>query len=218
VRRVLRFVVISSMAVIISLAALTGCLTSFGDTPLGAIGDHRVVAPGEPITGEVVNPDGEIHVTLAPATAPYPEDGKNSPGARGCRYDDGDYSCSSSDLAEGVYRVEVTDEKWPSEGVHFVEVVVTGVVGYDPAITLSDDKRTAILTGWAPGREVTLTVTDRNLGRRVAGPLTGTPDADGRLALRLGTVAPGNYEFEATDGLWPVGNIDNGWDPLFLTI
>ncbi|MFB9311576.1 hypothetical protein [Nocardioides plantarum] len=81
-------------------------------------------------------------------------------------------------------------------------MVVTGVAGYDPAITLSEDKRTAILTGWAPGREVTLTVTDRNVGRQVAGPLTGTPDADGRLALRL----------------WPVGTIDNGWDPLLLTI
>ncbi|WP_139983840.1 hypothetical protein [Nocardioides litoris] len=204
--------------VVAGLVLVTGC-SGLVDTPLGAAGDQRVVAPGEDITGEVVHPDGEIRVTLADGDAPLPPNGQNSRGARACAYDDGRFVCSTEGLDTGAYRVEVTDATWQSEGTHVVEVVLTDVPDYDPRVSLADGGRALLLTGWEPGRTVTLTVKDVESARAVAGPLGGTPDARGSLTVGLGDVLPaGTYRVDASDGLWSSGTLDNGWAPVFLTI
>lgn len=198
--------------------AFAGTLTACDiDSPLGATGDQRAVSPGERVTGQVQNPDGDITVTLASAATVHPKSGTNSAEATGCDYDDGDYSCATEGLAQGAYRVEVTDAKYPGEGTHYVDVVITDVEGYDPSVVLGDDHETVELAGWAPGREVTLTVTEVTRLNRAVRPISGTPDDNGSLSFRIVKLDPGTYALEATDGLWSTGD-PQGWERALVTV
>jgi hypothetical protein len=60
-----------SRAVLLAGALAVGTITVSGcdfaiDTPLSVTSTTRAVAPGDPIAGKVIYPDGKITVTIAP--------------------------------------------------------------------------------------------------------------------------------------------------------
>ena len=137
--RVMTFISLTRTSVLAPLllagAALTlsGCDfgVDVGDSPLGATADHRGTVIGEPVTGTVQNPDGDITVTLAPASKAKPAEGSNSSGSdvTTCTYADATYSCPTDALSTGLYRVEVTDAKFESEGTKLVTVALSDDAG-----------------------------------------------------------------------------------------
>ncbi len=189
-------------------SSLFGCSLDIGDTPLGATLAQRGTVLGEHVAGSVENPDGAITVTLAPASAPAPEPGSNSAGADECEYDTDshDFACSTTGLDAGLYRVEVTDAKFASEGTKTVTVAVTDNSGYQPHIEPAGGSRpgtlTARLQGWEPGRRVTVFVLDADRGRTTkVGSVV--PDSAGRASLTTDQVESGRtYAFQGDDGLW----------------
>lgn len=202
---------------LVAAAGLSGCNI---DSPLGASAERRGVLIGDDVVGTVENPDGEITVTLASADTERPRPGSNSTGAGvvACDYDSSEaaFSCPTTDLAEGLYRVEVTDAKFAGEGTKLVTVAVTDDAAYDPRVVVSADYGSARLEGWMPGREVTVFVNDDSGRTRRAA--TVTPDAAGNAAVTLRDGAGRGYAAVLpTDGLWDERSAQ-GWDRVFVEL
>ena len=201
---------------LLALAPVVLAATACGfevDTPLGATAEQRGTVIGEPVTGTVQFPDGTITVTLAPADLPQPASGSNSSGRRvtACDYDSEshDFACPTEGREAGMYRVEVTDAAFESEGTHLVSVALTDDPDYQPRVrpTGGDD---VLLLGWMPGSEVTVFVRnlERGTTRRVG---TVTTDAGGSSALTLDRPLGARAWVLASDGLWDDRSVD-GWD------
>ncbi len=206
-----------ALVALLSIPALSGCVA---DTPLGATADTRGVAQGEDIVGSVEHPDGDITVTLAPAAAPRPEEGNNSvgEGVVACGYESSDarFSCPTEGLEQGVYRVEVTDAKFKSEGTHLVTVAVTADGSYAPRVLESSSGRLIELVGWSPERPVTVLVRGDDGRTRRAGVVT--PGQDGRAVLTVkGDVGSGYTAVLPSDGLWDERKVE-GWDRVFVDL
>lgn len=231
--RVRRLLVLPALAVGLagSLSACDSLLQGFGDTPLGITADEIGWTPGVDVTGQVVNPDGAMTVTLAPAPAgsraAITAIGRaQDPDARGvvtCDYDrdPSTYSCPTSALDPGVYVVQVTDAKQPGEGTQAVAVAVSNVPDYDPTVgTVPVDMATGErdeagshlapeagrptrvpLAGWEPGTEVTVALVADGQVRPFVRRST-TIAADGTGRVRLPALTRGYYGLVATDGLW----------------
>lgn len=231
-----RLLVLPALAVGLA-GSLSGCdsfFEGFGDTPLEITADEIGWAPGDDVTGEVVNPDGTMTVTLAPAPAgPRAaikamdlDQDVDAPGVVLCDFDrdPSTYSCPTAGLDLGVYVVQVTDAKQTGEGTQTVSVVVSDVPDYDPTAgivpvdmaTGERDETEAYLAptageptdvplaGWAPGTTVTVQLTGDG---EVKPFLTrrATIAADGTGQLRLPALKRGYYGLVASDGTWAQG-------------
>ena len=123
--------------------AVSGCDFAT-DTPLSVTSTTRAVAPGDPITGKVIYPDGKITVTIAPFASARNAKLHRTAGEKSCEYHrfSKKYSCPTTDLEQGLYIVQVTDAAQPGEGTAEAQVAVTDAVteagGYDPHIVISN--------------------------------------------------------------------------------
>lgn len=200
--------------------ALGGCEGFATDTPLGVTTTAHVFAPGEPVTGDVIYPDGKMTVTISARSTPHTE-GEHSDGAIACEYESGKktFSCPTSDLVQGLYVVQVTDGDQPGEGTALEQVAVAPFEGYDPMIsragedadTDAEDAEVGeparlLLTGWRPGVAVKVAlVFDGGADWDAA---TLIPGADGTVEWKTKPLRSGYYTVEASDGLWKVGGED----------
>lgn len=206
---------------VLAVFSLSGCADfGFGDTPLGASAEARGVAQGEEILGSVENPDGDITVTLAPAAAPRPSEGSNSVGEDivACDYESSEarFSCPTEGLEPGVYRVEVTDAKFESEGTHLVTVAVTADGSYAPRVLGSSSGRQIELAGWSPERPVTVFVNGDDGRTRRAGVVT--PDENGQAVLQVKKkLGSGLVSVLPSDGVWDERKVE-GWDRVFVDL
>jgi hypothetical protein len=120
---------------------LTGCVgADWNLLGLEVTADEIGFQIGEPVVGEVIAPEGEITVTLAPAPVDPRRPFRESPRKRranvvSCDYspDTRRYSCPTEGLAQGRYVVRVSDAGMPSEGTQSVRVAVHEAPGYNPA-------------------------------------------------------------------------------------
>ncbi len=169
-----------SRALVLAGAVAAGTITVSGcdfatDTPLSVTSTTRAVAPGDPITGKVIYPDGKITVTIAPFASPRNTKLHRTAGEKACEYHrfSKKYSCPTTDLEQGLYLVQVTDAAQPGEGTAEAQVAVTDAVteagGYDPHIVISNadgeakaGPATLKLTGWRPGVAVQMRMIDEN--------------------------------------------------------
>lgn len=193
------------------------------DTPLGVRAAQRAVAPGQPITGTVIYPDGKMTVTLAPAPLAAgsaseqvaPTDEHRTEGEQPCSYRSRKHTfrCSTTGLAEGRYVVQVTDSAQPGEGTAKDFVAVTSIADYDARVRLRDrdytpDEDVSIpLTGWGAGRRIEVEVRTEE-GRTITAERL-TADASGRASIRLGRLPEGSYDLAVSDGLTSLGT--DGW-------
>ncbi|CAN5676863.1 hypothetical protein BH11ACT8_BH11ACT8_13850 [soil metagenome] len=200
---------------------LSGCDLEVGDTPLGASADQRGTALGDAVTGSVENPDGEITVTLAPAAKRLPEGGANSTGSdvTACDYADTTFSCPTAGLTAGLYRVEVTDAKFASEGTKLITVALSADGSYAPRVQyLTDDpgstpRRAALeLVGWRAGSTVKVFLQGSSGRHDRVGTVTIGADGTGQLIVQR---KPSPATVLATDGLWD-DRTTEGWDREFI--
>jgi len=207
-----------SRAVILVGAVAAGTITVSGcdfpiDTPLSLTSATRAVAPGDPITGKVIYPDGHITVTIAPFASPRNTELHRTAGEKGCEYHrlSKKYSCPTTDLEQGLYIVQVTDAAQPGEGTAEAQVAVTDAVneagGYNPQIVISNadgeaeaGPATLTLTGWRPAVAVRMRMIDENNKTVFTG--TAVPDTRGAATVRTPFLKVGHYNLSATDGLW----------------
>ncbi len=190
--------------------ALSGCEFAT-DTPLGVTSDQRAVAPAGPVEGRIINPDGKMTVTIAPSALPT-ENGHRSLDERPCDYRSSSrrFSCPTEASWQGLYVVQVTDAAQPGEGTALAQVALTDVPGYDPQIKIGDGTGEAEpgpvllrLSGWQPGRAVTVRLLDEDLRPLLDKQVR--PDAQGDAELRTPALSRGFHDLEATDGLWKIG-------------
>ncbi len=168
-------------------------------------------------------------VTLAPAPkggtvddALVMDQNLKARGVTECSYDDGTYTCGTQGLPKGVYAVQVTDSIQPGEGTASTAVIITSVEGFDPRVGTSNievgtgkvdpaedqyvlgtvgEKTQVPLTGWGPGRALSLRVIAD--GGKVVERLTLTTEADGAKQAVLAALPAGAYyTLEVTDGTW----------------
>jgi hypothetical protein len=205
-------------ATLLTGAVAVGSITVAGcdfatDTPLSVTSATRAVAPGDPITGKVIYPDGKITVTIAPFASPRNTDLHRTAGEKGCEYHrfTKKYSCPTTDLGQGLYIVQVTDAGQPGEGTAQAQVAVTDAVdevgGYNPHVVISNadgeakaGPATLKLTGWRPGVAVRMRMIDENDKTVFTG--TVVPDKHGAATARTRFLEVGHYNLSATDGLW----------------
>ena len=196
------------------------------DTPLGVTSATRAVAPGDPITGKVIYPDGRITVTIAPFASPRNAKLHRTAGEQACEYHrfSTKYSCPTTDLDEGLYLVQVTDAAQPGEGTAEAQVAVTGAVteasGYSPDVVITNadgeaeaGPATLKLTGWRPGVAVRMTMIDENNQTVFTG--TAVPDAHGAATVRTPTLGVGHYNLSATDGLWRFSGDEGAYNDVY---
>jgi hypothetical protein len=198
--------------VFLAAAVLSGCTGFATDTPLGVTTTAKVFAPGQPVTGDVVNPDGKMTVTISAHGTPYVE-GKHSKGATQCDYHSWKkkFSCPTKELPQGLYLVQVTDGDQPGEGTALNQVAVAPFKGYNPKMRLADtatDPKTGeplrvLLTGWRP--KVPVKVTLIYDGGAAWDAATVSPGADGKFVWTTKALRAGYYTIEADDGLWKIG-------------
>jgi len=127
----------------LAAGTLTGCEGFATDTPLGVTTTEHVFAPGEPVTGEIIHPDGTMTVTLSPRSSPHVE-GEHSDGAIACGFESGKttFSCPTTDLVQDAYLVQVTDGDQPGEGTALAQVAVAPFeAGPNPCCAASDRSR-----------------------------------------------------------------------------
>ena len=183
------------------------------DTPLSVTSTTRAVAPGDPITGKVIYPDGKITVTIAPFASPRNAKQHRTVGEEACEYHrfSKKYTCPTADLEQGLYLVQVTDAGQPGEGTAQAQVAVTDAVnetgGYNPHIVITNvdgeakaGPATLKLTGWRPGVPVPMQMIDENNKTVFTG--TAVPDMHGAATVRTPFLKVGHYNLSATDGLW----------------
>lgn len=216
-----------SRAVVLAGAVATGTFAVSGcdfatDTPLSVTSATRAVAPGDPITGKVIYPDGRITVTIAPFASPRNAQLHRTAGERACEYHrfSKTYSCPTTDLAEGLYLVQVTDAGQPGEGTAEAQVAVTEAGGYDPHVVISNvdgeaevGPATLELTGWRPGVVVRMRMVDENDEVVFAG--TAVPDEDGAASVRTPSLGVGHYNLSATDGLWRFSGDEGAYNDVY---
>ncbi len=194
------------LTTLLALAPATGCGFAV-DTPLGVEDVPAAVAPGEPVTGRVIYPDGDITVTIGPAQRGLAQDARVE-GAVPCEYADERLSCPTDGLTEGVHAVQVTDAAQPGELVQTAYVAVSSRPGYDPEVTSAPvhpaarEVFDARLTGWGAGQELRLRVLHRG---RVVQRLRVTTDGSGTAAVEVGRAGPAAYEVRGRDGIWGEG-------------
>ena len=194
------------------MAALSGCDGFLTDTPLGFTTTARVFAPGQPVTGDVVNPDGKMTVTISAQSIPHVE-GKHSLGAKPCAYRSWKkaFSCTTTDLPQGLYTVQVTDGAQPGEGTALGQVAIAPFKGYDPKIARLDEDTDPkvgeptqlLLTGWRP--KVTVKVSLVYDGGAALDAALISPDANGTFTWTTKPLRAGYYAIDADDGLWKIG-------------
>jgi hypothetical protein len=217
--------VILTGAVAAATIALAGCDFAT-DTPLSVTSTTRAVAPGDPITGKVVYPDGKITVTVAPFSSPRNSKLHRTADEKACTYHRSakSYSCPTTDLAQGLYIVQVTDAAQPGEGTAEAQVAVTDAVsqagGYDPHIVLSNadgeakaGPATLKLTGWRPGVAVRMRMVDENDKTVFTG--TAVPDEHGAATVRTRFLDVGHYDLSATDGLWRFNGDEGAYNDVY---
>ena len=216
-----------SRVAVLAGALAAGSLTVAGcdfatDTPLSVTSTTRAVAPGEPITGKVIYPDGKITVTIAPFASPRNAALHRTAGERACEYHrfTKKYSCPTTDLEQGLYIVQVTDAGQPGEGTAEAQVAVTDADGYDPHIVISNadgeaeaGPATLTLTGWRPGVAVRMRMIDENDTTVFTG--TAVPDEDGAASVRTPFLGVGHYDLSATDGLWRFSGDEGAYNDVY---
>src|SRR4051812_15736811 len=69
--------------VAVATVTVSGCNVAT-DTPLGVTSTTRAVAPGDPVTGKVIYPDGKITVTIAPFASPRNTSLHRTAGEKAC--------------------------------------------------------------------------------------------------------------------------------------
>lgn len=185
------------------------------DTPLGVTTTAHVFAPGQPVTGDVIYPDGKMTVTISAQSAPHVE-GKHSKGAKRCAYRSWKktFSCPTTDLPQGLYMVQVTDGAQPGEGTALAQVAIAPFEGYDPEIRRVDKGTDAkvgepvrlLLTGWRP--QVPVKVSLVYDGGAALDTATVIPGADGTFEWTTTALRSGYYTIDANDGLWQIGGED----------
>ncbi|MGN6575008.1 MAG: hypothetical protein ACTHKG_04915 [Nocardioides sp.] len=230
-RRTLATVAAGVLAAGLLATALTGCdadSLALADTPLEITSSAIAFTPGEPVTGTVRNPEGELTVTLAPArrkdrvTLVNYRRPSAGPELTACDYSAADrtFACDTTGRAEGMYVVSVTDAGMPSEGAPAIAVALNEHRDYDPAagIVPHDDRGRAFereaylagvagkptpvpLTGWEPGSTVRMTVRADG-GVRVFSASVSIDDAGTGSAVVRPLPAGDYYEARLTDGLW----------------
>lgn len=204
---------VASLALVgATAAALTGCEGFVTDTPLGVTTTARVFAPGTPVTGDVIYPDGTMTVTISPQGTPHVE-GKHSEGAQQCSYRSWKktFSCPTSNLPQGLYLVQVTDGAQPGEGTALAQVAIAPYSGYDPTIGRADEDVDAqageparlVLRGWRPGIPVKVSLVYD--GGSAFDTATLVPGADGTADWTTKQLRAGYYTLDADDGLWKIG-------------
>jgi len=209
-----------SLLLLAALGLTTGCdALSVADTPLDITADRIAYQPGEAVTGEVINPDGTVTITLARSERRGPDAAATST----CDYDPDEetFSCATSDLPLGPYAVQVTDDAQPGEGTKSVAVVLSDVEDFDPTVgTVPQELDTGEafpreayvvgtagratpvpVTGWGAERRLTLTVTADGGGKVVTKQLT--TDSDGAGMVRIKPLKAAEvYYLAVTDGTW----------------
>lgn len=219
-----------SRAVVLAGAVAAGTFTVAGcdfatDTPLSVTSTTRAVAPGDPIAGKVIYPDGKITVTIAPFGSPRDAKLHRTAGEKACEYDrfSNNYSCPTTELEQGLYIVQVTDAAQPGEGTAEAQVAVTDAVteagGYNPHIVISNDGEakagpaTLKLTGWRPGVAVQMWMIDENDNNVFTG--TAVPDEYGAATVRTSFLKVGHYNLSATDGLWKFSGDEGAFNDVY---
>lgn len=220
-----------SRAVVLAGAVAAGTFTVSGcdfatDTPLSVTSTTRAVAPGDPIAGKVIYPDGKITVTIAPFASPRNAKLHRTAGEKACEYHrfSKKYSCPTTDLEQGLYIVQVTDAAQPGEGTAEAQVAVTDAVteagGYNPHIVISNvdgeakaGPATLKLTGWRPGVAVQMWMIDENDKKVFTG--TAVPDKDGAATVRTPFLEVGHYNLSATDGLWKFSGDEGAYNDVY---
>jgi len=220
-----------SRAVLLAGAVAVGTITVSGcdfaiDTPLSVTSATRAVAPGEPIVGKVIYPDGKITVTIAPFASPRNAKLHRTAGEKACEYHrfSKKYSCPTTDLEQGLYIVQVTDAGQPGEGTAEAQVAVTDAVteagGYNPDIVLSNadgeakaGPATLKLTGWRPGVTVRMRMIDENNKTVFTG--AAVPDEHGAASVRTPFLEVGHYNLSATDGLWKFSGDEGAYNDVY---
>ncbi len=220
-----------SRAVILAGAVVAGTITVSGcdfatDTPLSVTSATRAVAPGDPITGKVIYPDGKITVTIAPFASPRNTKLHRTAAETACEYDQFSkkYSCPTTDLEQGLYIVQVTDAAQPGEGTAEAQVALTDAVteagGYNPHIVISNAEgeakagpATLKLTGWRPGVAVQMTMIDENDKTVFTG--AAVPDGDGAATVQTPFLQIGHYNLSATDGLWKFSGDEGAYNDVY---
>lgn len=206
--------------------AAAGTLTVSGcsiatDTPLHVSDVARAVTPGHDILGKVGFPDGTITVTLAPEASPVLK-GHRTLGETPCDYRQSShtFTCSTTDLDQGLYLVQVTDAAQPGEGTAQAQVAVTDIAGYDPHLVAGDGTEKAgagpvdlRLTGWRPGGAVQIKIVDGNDKTTFTG--SAVPDAKGAATLTTTPLKAGHYNIEATDGLWRINGHEGSYNDAY---
>lgn len=218
-RRPWRRLALGASAVVGALAA-SGCSIAT-DTPLHVTDVVRAVTPGHDIVGKVGYPDGKITVTLAPE-ASAPQKGHRILGETPCDYHQlsHKFTCSTTDLDQGLYLVQVTDAGQPGEGTAQAQVAITDFAGYDPHLVAGDGSEKAEagpvdlkLTGWRPGVAVQIKIIDENDGIAFTG--AAVPDANGAATLTTTPLKAGHDNIEATDGLWKINGHEGSYNDAY---
>lgn len=216
-----------SRAVVLAGAVAAGTFTVSGcdfatDTPLSVTSTTRAVAPGDPIAGKVIYPDGKITVTIAPFASPRNAKLHRTEGEKACEYHrfSKKYSCPTTGLAQGLYVVQVTDAGQPGEGTAQAQVAITDFAGYNPQITAGDGSEeakagpvTLKLTGWKPGVAVRMRMIDENDKTVFTG--TAVPDAHGAATVTTPPLRVGHHNLDATDGLWKISGDEGSYNDAY---
>jgi hypothetical protein len=220
-----------SPAVVLAGAVAVAALTVSGcdfatDTPLSVTSTARAVAPGDPITGKVIYPDGKITVTIAPFASPRNTKLHRTGGEKACEYHrfSKKYSCPTAHLERGLYIVQVTDAAQAGEGTAEAQVAVTDAVteagGYDPHILIGNaggeakaGPATLKLTGWRPGVAVRVRLIDANNKTVFTG--AAVPGKHGAATVRTPFLKVGHYDLSATDGLWRFSGDEGAYNDVY---
>lgn len=184
------------------------------DTPLGVTTTAHVFVPGEPVTGDVIYPDGRMTVTISAQSVPH-VDGKHSVGATRCAYRSSKqtFSCPTNDLPHGLYLVQVTDGAQPGEGTALAQVAIAPFRAYDPTIRRVDEAADAHagepvrlrLSGWRPRVPVTVSLVYDYTTKLDSAVLV--PRSDGTVEWTTKRLRAGYYTIDADDGLWKIGGV-----------
>ncbi len=203
--------------------AVSGCSITT-DTPLHVTDVARAVTPGHDILGKVSYPDGKITVTLAPSASPI-RDGHRTHGQTPCHYHRPShrFTCSTTDLPQGLYLVQVTDAAQPGEGTAQAQVTITDFAGYDPHLLAGDGSEKAKvgpldlkLTGWRPGVAVQITIVDENATTVFTG--SAVPDEQGAATLHTTPLKAGHHNIDASDGLWKINGDEGAYNNAYSGI
>lgn len=203
--------------------AVSGCSIAT-DTPLHVTDVARAVTPGHDILGKVGYPDGRITVTLAPSASPI-RGGHRSRGETPCDYHrfSHRFTCSTADLPEGLYLVQVTDAAQPGEGTAEAQVAITDFAGYDPHLVAGDGSEKAKvgpvdlkLSGWRPGVAIKIKIVDENAKTVFTG--SAVPDEHGAATLRTTPLKAGHHNIDASDGLWKINGDEGAYNDAYSGI